>query len=111
MSNKASKVVVNSFKGSIDELLNHVNTLDVDAIAAEAAKTRQYQAQVTQVMREQDLSRKDAEELLDRGNIEELDSALDELIASGVIEIVSYDAAGEPLYGAVEPGKQQNIKQ
>ncbi len=90
------------FTGTIDELLDHSMTLDVDKIEAKIEAdiyNEENRLFVKDIMEDLECSEEEATKIYNEVKLEEVTSVVDELVLDGVLEIVGYDDNGEPLFG------------
>lgn len=101
------------FNGTIDQLLNHCSTLDVEQIERDIVE-RNKQECIEYIMKDMDCSAEEAEEIYNEINLAETKQAIESLMAQGLVHIVGYNADGEPLYASVEkdakPKKPKKVK-
>ncbi len=58
------------------------------------------------IIKQQDVSREEAEQIYDEICLMETKDTVDQLVAEGLVEIVDYDETGEPRFGLTELGKK-----
>lgn len=105
--NNNSKIFATSFTGTIDELLRHAAAANAEAVELEVENEKV----VCQVMREYDLDREDALEMIQQAHLAEVQAVLDELMAKGLVKISGVNANGEPLYVQTPKGRRLAAKQ
>ena len=98
------------FNGSVDELLDHVdsqiNPEDVENIVVNKTEDvlLDNDTAIQLIMSEADCNIEMAQTLLDEMKREEITKVLNNLVESGLIEVVKYDEDGEKMYGLTENG-------
>jgi len=105
--NNNSKVFATSFTGTIDALLQHTAAADADAVELEVENEKV----VRQVMRDFDVDREQALEMIQQAQLAQVQAVLDKLLAKGLVEISGVDASGDPLYVQTEKGRRLAAKQ
>ena len=98
------------FKGTVDELLNHVDSIDPDRVERividESEDVRLSDAEaIAYIKAESKITEEEAKMVLDEVKKEEINKALKALMETGLVEIVSYGSDGEPQYGLTDAGK------
>jgi hypothetical protein len=88
------------FEGSIDELLNHCASLDVDEKQCEKEKC------LNHIMTEMDVDEEEAEEIYKEIAIKEVEEAIQGLISKGLLCTDGVDDNGEPKYKITELGEK-----
>lgn len=58
------------------------------------------------IIKQQNVSREDAEQIYDEICLLETKQTVDQLVEEGLVEIVDYDENGEPRFGLTELGKK-----
>ena len=94
-----------TFKGSVDDLLEHCVNLDVkenqkNIVESEKVLSIQF------LMSEFECSEQEAEEIYNELALNEVKQTVDKMVADGIMEIVGYNDDNEPLFGLTELGKQ-----
>ncbi len=92
------------FKGSVDAFLNHCSKIDIKKIY-DSSRECSDEESLAMVMDDFRCSRETALEIIEEIKLRELKTATDELIESGLIEVVSYDSEGIPQYQMTELGE------
>ena len=105
--NNNSKVFATSFTGTIDELLRHTAAVDADAVELEVENEKV----VRQVMRDYDVDREQALEMIQQAQLAQVQAVLDKLLAQGLVKMSGMDANGYPLYVQTEKGRRLAAKQ
>ena len=95
-----NKEITTVFTGTVDAFLEHCSTLSFD-ISEEELKNREYENNISYLIKEQSMSREEAIAVYKQLSLECLDETIEELVDDGVLKIIGYDDNGEPLYGAI----------
>lgn len=95
---KQKNRITGTFTGTIDELLTHCKSIDVDAFYKEYLENQELEQGIHQFMDENDMSE---DELIKFDKLQMIQHELDKLIDEGKVEIVGYNPLGDPIYKAV----------
>lgn len=85
------------FVGTTEQFLEHCSKLDADAIALEAEQ-HHYNECIQYIQNEYECDATEAADIYKQIQLMELQQMVDALISEGLVEIVGYDADGNPLY-------------
>ncbi len=94
-----------TFKGSVDELLEHCVNLDVNENQKNIVESEKVLS-IQFLMSEFECSEQEAEEIYNEIALNEVKQTIDKMVADGIMEIVGYNEDNEPLFGLTELGKQ-----
>ena len=98
------------FTGTIDQLLTHCDTLDVEQIEQDIVE-RNKQECIEYIMKDMECSVEEAEFIYNEINLEETRKAIESLMAEGLVAIVGYNEDGEPLYASTQKDeKSKKVK-
>jgi len=105
-----NKDIFKPFRGSIDDLLNHVDKMnpdDVEKIVVDKSEDVLLSDTdaINMIMAESQLDRETAEAILTEIKLEEVRRAIGNLLEEGLIEVSYYDVAGDPIYSLTDNGK------
>jgi hypothetical protein len=89
------------FTGTIDQLLTHCDTLDVEQIEQDIVE-RNKQECIEYIMKDMECSVEEAEFIYNEINLEETRKAIESLMAEGLVKIVGHNEDGEPLYASTQ---------
>jgi hypothetical protein len=108
MNENTNPVPPNCFKnftGSVDELLQHAQTLDPNAVEAalESSVPLSDDEHLDTLMEEFRCTREEAAEILQLIKEEEVKQCCDDMVSEGILEIYDY-VDGEPRYRQTELG-------
>jgi predicted transcriptional regulator len=97
------------FKGSVDELLNHVNKLDPDEVEDVVVnQTKDVMLDddvaIKMIQSELDCDEQMAKDVFNQIKLEEVDRVLKSLIEEGLVQVSEYKD-GEPMYSLTDNGK------
>lgn len=90
LMNKTNK----NFKGSIDDLLNHIDSINLSKLDTDIEVENEIQT----IMKETGESHDQVVESLLETHLNEVQDTLDKLMAEGLVSISGYNEVGEPLY-------------
>lgn len=93
---KQNHTITGQFTGTIDELLEHCATIDLDSVDVADAETI---AQIQEFMKDNNMSEPEFLEFVKNQMIQQ---ELDALLAEGKVQIVGHDEDGNPLYKSVD---------
>jgi hypothetical protein len=98
------------FHGTVDQLLENMKLVDDDQVERVILEGKEDyilsdEEAVSMIMAEADVSRDEAADILNEIKSEEMQRVITKLVGEGIVEVTSYDAAGEPLYGLTQNGK------
>jgi len=93
------------FTGTIDELLNHSMTIDVDMVERKIKEDEKRKC-IELLMDDLECSPEEAEFIYNEIALEEVKQTVDTMVKEGLIEITGYSEDGEPLFGLTELGKK-----
>lgn len=96
---KQTNRITGSFTGTIDALLTHCASLDVDIFDQDYPDNQELPQEIQQFMKENDMSQ---EELIEFAKQQMIQQELDNLIKEGKVEIIGYTPSGDPIYKAVD---------
>jgi len=88
--NKTNK----NFEGSIDDLLNHIDNIDLSTLDHDI----EVENEVQTIMKETGSSHDQVVESLFEIHLHEVQNTLNLLVKKGLVKITGYTEAGEPLY-------------
>jgi hypothetical protein len=88
--NKTNK----NFQGSVDDLLNHIDSIDLSALDNDI----DVENAVQNLMKQTGESHETIMEALNQAHLEEVQDTINKLMAEGIVTISGYNEAGEPLY-------------
>ena len=88
--NKANK----HFQGSVDDLLTHIDTVDISTIDNDIAVENAIQ----KIMKDTGESHENIWNALMEAHMEEVKEAIDNLMTHGLVTISGYNDAGEAIY-------------
>lgn len=91
------------FVGSIDQLLEHCNNMDVDDLYDKCEKREG----IRHIMRETDCTEVEAEGIYKELSLLQVKQQLEQMIENGEVVITGYNDEGDPLYGLTEKGNKQ----
>lgn len=91
-----------TFTGSVDQLLEHCSTLDVDQLHAACEK----RDSLDFIMKEANCSVEEAEQIYKEIALREVEAVIEDLVRDGLLEIAGYDENGDPTYAQTELGKK-----
>ena len=94
-----------TFKGSVDELLEHctkLNPIEMEKNLVEVNKIESIEHIRTSLK----CSKKEAEQIYNEICLSETKKVVDEMVSEGIVEIVGFNEDGEPLFGLTELGKE-----
>jgi predicted transcriptional regulator len=96
------------FKGSVDELLNHVATApksEIDKVGNGNKRVSREEA-IEMTMDDLKIPREKAEKIVTKIQLEEYHKIAQGLVEKGLLEITEYDEEFQPVYGVTEAGKK-----
>lgn len=99
-----SNYINDNFTGSIDELLNHCATLDLNKVE-EQVKSEEKAECIKVIMSEIGCDEAEALEVYNEIALKETQTVVDQLVDDGLLYISGYNDAGEPLFNLTELGK------
>lgn len=112
MNKNASKrnPAFSPFRGTVDDLIKNMELVDDDQVERVLIEENEDYIlsnveAVSMIMAEANVPHDEAVDILNEIKSEEMQRSLTKLIAEGIVEVTSYDADGEPLYGLTENGK------
>jgi hypothetical protein len=110
MNNKKRNPAFSPFHGTVDQLLANMELVDdnqVERILLEGVEDYilSDEEAVSMIMAEANVQRDEAVDILNEIKSEEMQRVLTKLVGEGIVEVTSYDDAGEPLYGLTANGK------
>ena len=98
------------FTGTIDQLLTHCDSLDVEQIEQDIVDRNKREC-IEYIMKDMDCNEFEAEFIYNEINMEETRRAIESLMAEGLVKIVGYNEDGEPLYASVQKDeKSKKVK-
>lgn len=100
--NNISNVFPDTFRGNIDSFLNAMATADADAVEREV----ELENVAKQVAKDYDMTFDEAVEVVQAAQLAEIQTVIDQLMKEGLVEVVDYNADGEPLYAQTAKGKR-----
>lgn len=91
------------FKGSVDDLLNHVQTAPNTEIenVDNPNKILHREEIIDLIIEDLKVNRQDAERMADEILMEEFNRIIQPMLEKGIVEVVDYDADGLPIYKPV----------
>jgi hypothetical protein len=96
--NNISKVFPQHFSGDVDQLLSHINSVDIDEVDAEVSRNNT----ICKIMSEFDVDQNIAVNMLNRLEKMMLENTINELVKLGLVEVCGVDANGDPFYKNVD---------
>ena len=96
---KETNRITGSFTGTIDALLTHCASLDVDIFDQDYPEDHELPQEIQQFMQENDMSQ---EQLVEFAKQQMIQQELDNLIEEGKVEIIGYTSDGNPIYQSVQ---------
>lgn len=102
---KKKAEIQSTFKGSIDDLLLHAENIDPDVSETQMSQL-EYESCLDYIQESENIDRESAKIIYKEIHLAEVSRIIDQLVAEGYCEIVSYNKSGEPLYGLTERGKK-----
>ena len=96
---KETNRITGSFTGTIDALLTHCASLDVDIFDQDYPDNEELPHEIQQFMQENDMSQ---EQLVEFAKQQMIQQELDNLIEEGKVEIIGYTSDGNPIYQSVQ---------
>lgn len=94
-----------TFKGSIDQFLDHCSQLNADEVEAQIEAQHERDSCIKEISQTMDVSLEEATKMLEEFQLEIVQAELDKLVKDGLIEITKYEN-GEPIYGITDDGKE-----
>jgi len=94
-----------TFKGSVDDLLDHCANLDVEENKKNIVESDKVLS-IQHIMSEFECSEQEAQEIYNDICLIEVKQTVDKMVADGIMHIVGYNENNEPLFGLTELGKQ-----
>lgn len=93
------------FKGTIDQLLEHCDNLDLKSVQDQINKQNRNDC-IEYIKKESGCSEEEANTIYDEIRMEEVDETVHQLVMDGILQIGDYNADGEPQFILTELGKQ-----
>ena len=99
------------FRGTVDELLTHMEKVDADQVQrvmvdeTEDVMLSDDEA-VALIKSESNVSDEEANVIISEVKRDVINAAIDNLVSIGYIELAGYDEAGQPEFGLTETGKR-----
>lgn len=98
------------FTGTVDDLLKNMDNVDVDQVERVVIKQNEDyiltdSEAIKMIMSEADVTEDVAKDILNEIKHEEITRVCANLVEQGLIEVVSYDADGDPSYSLTDNGK------
>lgn len=94
-----------NFTGTIDQLLEHCDNLDLKSVQDQINKQNRNDC-IEYIKKDYGCSEEEATKLYDEICMAELDETVDQLVMDGILEIGDYNADGEPQFILTKLGKQ-----
>lgn len=91
-----------NFTGTIDQLLSHCATVDINQLQSDI----DYERLVADVCQTHDCDPEQAERIIKNAMDQCLQKELNTMVKNGIVAIVGYDENGEPLYALAENNKK-----
>ena len=99
-----SNYINDNFKGSIDDLLSHCATLDLNKVE-EQVKAEEKAECIKVIMQELECDEAEALEVYNEIALSETKTVVDQMVEDGLLEVIGHNKDGEPLFGLTELGK------
>ena len=93
------------FTGTIDQLLEHCDNLDLKSVQEQINKQNRNDC-IEYIKKESGCSEEEANTIYDEIRMEEVDETVHQLVMDGILQIGDYNADGEPEFILTELGKQ-----
>lgn len=93
------------FTGTIDQLLEHCDNLDLKSVQDQINKQNRNDC-IEYIKKDSGCSEEEATNLYDEICLAEINETVDQLVAGGLLEIIDYDAHGDPKFILTESGKR-----
>lgn len=93
------------FTGTIDQLLEHCDNLDLKSVQDQINKQNRNDC-IEYIKKESGCSEEEANTIYDEIRMEEVDETVHQLVMDGILQIGDYNADGEPQFILTELGKQ-----
>jgi hypothetical protein len=96
---------IETFTGSIDDLLTHCSQMDLDQVE-DQIKQDEKQECLNLIMNDCECSLEEAEQIYNDIALNEVKQTIDQLVKEGIVEVSGYNDDGEPLFTLTELGRQ-----
>ena len=106
MTDRKSSHGISTFTGTIDQLLAHTLTINVDELDANIEE----QKLINQIKEMFDVDDAEARQMIKDAMAQCIQKELNQLVDEGTVEIVGYDENNEPLYGLKNKNKKKKTK-
>jgi hypothetical protein len=106
MTDRKSSHGISTFTGTIDELLVHTLTINVDELDANIEE----QKLINQIKEMFGVDDTEARQMIKDAMAQCIQKELNEMVDDGTVEIVGYDENNEPLYGLKDKNKKKKTK-
>lgn len=95
------KKVTGNFKGTIDDLLNHCSSLDINAVEEQTKNIKE--DNILEIKKLYgDMSDEEAEKIVNEIYYNAIVKACNQMESDGLIECIGHDEDGSPIYKSVE---------
>jgi hypothetical protein len=99
-----------NFKGTVDELLEHCSSVDVNELEQVVCNGKDIVLTPEEardaLMEDFHLSKEDAEKYVLQIQLEEFNRIASGMVENGLLEITKYDSEGNPEYKVTDKGEQ-----